>query len=219
MTGTEFQTSKLGTKAYWDSIYEQDTVNFNEIGEIGEIWFGEESVAKMVDWVDLNIDKEALILDLGCGNGHLLLELHDLGYTKLTGVDYSLPSIVLCKDIAKKAGKSEIKYQVLDVINECNQNQQFYDLILDKGTFDAISLASFQDYKVSEVPSVIYVKNVATMIKQSGFLLITSCNWTESELLDKFSQYFEFHQRLPYPTFKFGGSSGSTITSLILKLK
>ena len=37
------------------------------------------------------------MLDVGCGNGVFLKDLHELGYSNLTGVDYSEPAIELCK--------------------------------------------------------------------------------------------------------------------------
>lgn len=33
---TDFQPSKLGKKAHWDQVYEQEIVNFNDHGDIGE---------------------------------------------------------------------------------------------------------------------------------------------------------------------------------------
>ena len=35
-----------------------------------------------------NISEASYILDIGCGNGLLLLELVKLGYLNVTGVDY-----------------------------------------------------------------------------------------------------------------------------------
>jgi len=35
----------------WDDIYKRDNKNFEDFGDIGDSWFGEESVVKMVDWV------------------------------------------------------------------------------------------------------------------------------------------------------------------------
>ncbi len=41
--------------------------------------------------------QERPVLDVGCGNGVFLKDLYELGYTQLTGVDYSEPAIELCK--------------------------------------------------------------------------------------------------------------------------
>ena len=59
----------------WESIYQRDLKNYESFGDEGEIWFGESSVETMMDWVMENCDKESSIIDIGCGNGHLLFEL------------------------------------------------------------------------------------------------------------------------------------------------
>jgi hypothetical protein len=35
----ELSPTKLGTKTYWDHVYEEEKHNFDEIGEPGEIWY------------------------------------------------------------------------------------------------------------------------------------------------------------------------------------
>ncbi|CAO3671905.1 unnamed protein product [Rhizopus stolonifer] len=53
----DFEASKLGTKTYWDTVYDRENENFKEIGDIGEVWFGEESVERMVEWVTENVNQ------------------------------------------------------------------------------------------------------------------------------------------------------------------
>jgi len=55
MDTAEFEPSKLGTKVHWDHVYEREVANFKESGDEGEVWFGEDSVEKMVDWVLENV--------------------------------------------------------------------------------------------------------------------------------------------------------------------
>jgi SAM-dependent methyltransferase len=55
--------------------------------------------AKSIDWVRTaggSLDTE--ILDVGCGAGHLLREMHDAGFTRLTGIDPFLPDGVRAPD-------------------------------------------------------------------------------------------------------------------------
>lgn len=54
----------------WDKTYKNELANFNNHGDIGDIWFGEESIIRVIDWIkSSNLPKESSILDIGCGNG------------------------------------------------------------------------------------------------------------------------------------------------------
>ena len=53
---------------------------------------------------------------------------------------------------------------------------------VDKGTYDAISLNP-DDPKTKRS---LYIENVSKMLDKSGYLVITSCNWTEDELVEQF---------------------------------
>ncbi|KAI9268048.1 hypothetical protein BDA99DRAFT_354314 [Phascolomyces articulosus] len=213
----DFEASKLGTKEYWDKVYDRENNNFNEIGDIGEIWFGEDSVEKMVDWVTENVTcGSTKIVDLGCGNGHLLLELAGEGYQQLMGIDYSESAITLAKAVAKQR-ELDIQYETVDLLGSEWASQHQFDLVLDKGTFDAISLHPDQEQAKKEGrdgPRERYVKAVREMINPDGLFLITSCNWTQNELTQAFQKYFRYHSHVKYPTFSFGGHSGSKICTV-----
>ncbi|KAJ5661239.1 uncharacterized protein N7484_000611 [Penicillium longicatenatum] len=55
-----------------------------------------------------------------------------------------------------------------------------FDIVLDKGTFDAISLAD--DAKETRVCER-YPDIARRLLRRGGFLVVTSCNWTEEELI------------------------------------
>lgn len=72
MTSVEaLPKSKLGTKEYWDTTYERELKTYDEIGDEGEVWFGEEAVERMVDYLDEERDEgdgiaeKPTVLDLG----------------------------------------------------------------------------------------------------------------------------------------------------------
>ena len=99
-----------------------------------------------------------------------------------------------------------------------------FDVILDKGTFDAISLCPDE----AERKKNLYVDFVRTVLKEEeeeeevvggrgGIFCLTSCNWTEDELVKIFGQHFTLKDRIEFPSFQFGGKSGSTVTSLVFK--
>ncbi|KAJ3386861.1 Methyltransferase-like protein 10 [Entophlyctis sp. JEL0112] len=237
----DFEASALGTKTHWDAVYAREISNFASHGDIGEIWFGDEPVAKMIEWVracnvllllspnapaskiEDNIpDTASPTIDLGCGNGHMLFEMvrlpnliakpcaltrehrseqAELGYTSLTGIDYSSASIALAKSIQESNHPdASVNFATADFMQYSiaapppPEYTHAFALTIDKGTFDAISLASGvpEAGAVSESGrgriAAAYASAVSLMLAEGGFLLITSCNWTETELVDGFKE-------------------------------
>ena len=118
----------------WDQQYQTELENFLDHGDIGEIWFGKRVMDTIVTYIDGKIDREsASILDLGSGNGVLLIHLvfnsfrHPFselmfllfppkarkGFRRLTGVDYVPSAIKLARTIAT-ARQVDINYEVMN---------------------------------------------------------------------------------------------------------
>ncbi|ORX56931.1 S-adenosyl-L-methionine-dependent methyltransferase [Hesseltinella vesiculosa] len=224
-TDDSFEASALGTKEYWDHVYDRENNNFKELGDIGEVWFGEDSVDRMICWVldQPDITTSTSTLDLGCGNGHLLLGLADQGdMTDLTGIDYSASAIQLAKAVAQDQDRQAIVYATANFLQpdeECSwrPDDKTFGLVLDKGTFDAISLDPAQAQAQAEHrpgPRDAYVEAVRGLMQRDGKFLITSCNWTMDELIDHFKPHFQYHSHVKYPTFSFGGHTGSKICTV-----
>lgn len=57
----------------------------------------------MVRWLEKNVDEQAKIIDLGCGNGVMSLELVEAGFQHVHGVDYSQHAIDLAQKLAKES--------------------------------------------------------------------------------------------------------------------
>ncbi|GAC92713.1 methyltransferase MppJ [Pseudozyma hubeiensis SY62] len=246
--GEPLPESKLGTKQHWDSVYAREVSNFNEIGEEGEVWFGEDAVMRMIRFVEqyysetladkFSTDSAPTILDLGTGNGHLLFEMLEssadlediINAERLVGIDYSPASIELARSIAQKRGGDceRVKFTTADLLDSTSVDQLFsmprsqldaeqgWDMVCDKGTLDAIALSS-QPVNGS-LPIDLYSNAVNKLVKTDGIFLITSCNFTEQELIARFtSRGFEVEQVLPTPSFTFGGAKGSTTTSIAFR--
>ncbi|KAJ2730732.1 Protein-lysine N-methyltransferase efm4 [Coemansia sp. BCRC 34962] len=220
-----FEASKLGRKDHWDSVYDREINTFRETGDIGEVWFGEDTAAKMVSWVCNNIeDTDARILDVGCGNGHLLLELaEDGGYTNLTGTDYSLQAIELAKGIAASRGLGDkVTFVEQDFLSATEvariAGEAKFDVVLDKGTYDAICLKPKDGgADVDQQAIDTYPESVVGSLKDSGVFLITSCNWTEDELVARFARHLECVGRVKHRSFRFGGAVGQTVATVAFK--
>uniref|UniRef100_A0A8B9UAD7 EEF1A lysine methyltransferase 2 n=1 Tax=Anas zonorhyncha TaxID=75864 RepID=A0A8B9UAD7_9AVES len=74
--GAAFGPSALGTKPHWDAAYERELRFFQDTGDAGEIWFGEESMVRVIRWLEKQkVSHDSPVLDIGTGNGVLLVEL------------------------------------------------------------------------------------------------------------------------------------------------
>lgn len=188
-------------------------------------------------------------LDLGTGNGHFLFRLRDgededegddeegqeargQGWGgRMLGVDYSLKSIEFARKIASDKGygssdgRGEVEFAHWDIMTESPTpilsppNQSGWDVVLDKGTFDAISLSEEVDAQGRRICEG-YKERVVPLIKKGGILLITSCNWTEDELNTWFiGGELERVKNIQYKSFSFGGRKGQTISSVCYRRK
>lgn len=57
------------------------------------------------------------------------------------------------------------------------------DVVLDKGTYDAIGLS-----KNGVEDRQTYINKIHSILRPSGLLVITSCNYTEPELISQFGE-------------------------------
>ncbi|KAM5321481.1 EEF1A lysine methyltransferase 2 isoform 2-T5 [Glossophaga mutica] len=118
--GADFAPSALGTRQHWDAVYERGLNNFQEYGDRGEIWFGEESMNRLIRWMQKQkIPLDASVLDIGTGNGVFLVKLAKLGFSNITGIDYSPPAIQLSGSVIEKEGLSNIKLKDWSFSKSC----------------------------------------------------------------------------------------------------
>jgi SAM-dependent methyltransferase len=228
-----FLPSRLGTKEFWDSNYNVELKNFEEFGDIGEIWFGSNCTLKIISFINsLNLNKKTCkCLDIGCGNGHLSFILKKQGFNYIWATDYSEKAIELAKKISSSnfdinlleedeeeqiEENNQIKtniYFMIDDILHTNIKEKFH-LIIDKGTFDSISLN-----EKSQENQQIYIKNIKNLLEDyDSYFIITSCNFTKNELLQFFhhkDSNLAYYSEIKYPTLKFGGKEGSQVTTIV----
>lgn len=161
----------------------------------------------------------------------------------MVGVDYSAPSIDLAHRIAAQRHErddalaatpslGELRLETWDLLVDTPgpwlPTTGTFDVVLDKGTFDAISLMSGDWH-----PCAIYRYKVLPLIKAGGFLVVTSCNWTRDELAElilpgalapigngrdgRDGGWLELFREAKYPSFSFGGKSGQSVVTLIFR--
>lgn len=174
------------------------------------------------------------IIDLGTGNGHLLFEMHEefqeeCDYAaeinfEYKGIDYSPESTEFASAIAEqKYPELNINFEQTDLLIKnstfLEENSGKYDILLDKGTLDAIALNQDPLYDFEgKIGMEVYASQVSKLMHENSILLITSCNFTEEELIkiitSDSSNNLSVWDKIDYPSFQFGGQKGSTICSI-----
>lgn len=163
------------------------------------------------------------VLDLGAGNGHMLFTLRVEGWEgELVGVDYSAASVELAKGIRTLKGEdgTGVVFEEWDLLSQAPGLWfgEGFGLVLDKGTFDAISLMPRAEGE--ELVSEVYRRRVEGLVTEGGLLVVTSCNWTKEELCSWLASReggFEFLTEAKYPTFKFGGVTGQSVVTVAFR--
>lgn len=191
--------------------------------------------------------KTTNFIDLGTGNGHFLFELiqdeeFDENFqekNRLLGCDYSAKSIELAKNIQKEKFldnetiQNNLTFEVIDLFDEeseffnkvkNNKNEKF-QVVTDKGTLDAIALSGMtklssslnRDIKLSEY----YPHVIDNLLAENGMFLITSCNFTQEELIGiiESTGNLKYYSHVNYPSIEFGGVKGSTICTVAFTTK
>lgn len=205
--------SKLGCKDYWEELYAKEREVFGTNGElIGEVWFGETVQAKVLGYMSKEFSAESRVVDIGCGNSAFLICLHEAGFSRLAGIDYSESSIEFSREILLKKGIKQVELKRVDIARDPKEYALGrFDVIHDKGTFDAFMLST-------ENSSESYMRFVQGLTGDKGSdFVITSCNFTKGDLLKYFAS-FELVAEIPHRKFSFGGNEGQAVTSLHFKV-
>jgi SAM-dependent methyltransferase len=224
--------SKLGNKDHWDNTYNEEIKQFENNTElIGDIWFGKQVQKRIVEYLNKNFPvKNLKILDVGNGNGAFLFKCLKNNFTNLIGMDYSEKSVDLGNSIKdRKIQDGEERYKNIIFYQEdiksflfiVDNEQDKFDLIHDKGTFDAFLLNKNNS-------NIEYVDYIYYKLKKSGVFIITSCNHLKGDLikffiedpeLNKEKYKFSIKGEIPHKSFSFGGQVGQTVTTLIFSIE
>lgn len=217
--------SQLGTKDFWDKRYEMELTNFEEHGDEGEIWFGTAAENRIVKYlIDSKTKKDVTILDLGCGNGSVLRKLRSKGFSVLTGVDYcqkavdlSIAASIAEEEEEEKGDKEmiEIKFEQLDITApRPDFLSSKFDVVLDKGTWDAMSLS---DDRCDRLKA--YLDLLDKILNEGSRFIIFSCNFTLDEMREQFGgSSLGIVCEVPAAhSFSFGGKQGVTSTGVVFR--
>ncbi|OQE28545.1 hypothetical protein PENSTE_c003G01795 [Penicillium steckii] len=138
------------------------------------------------------------------------------GSNELGEIRFEEWDILGSKAVLSPSGKEVSLVETDETLSWFPYSRGGFDIVLDKGTFDAISLAG--DAKETRVCER-YPAIVRQLIRAGGFLMVTSCNWTEEELVHWFtaaegSDRFIVWGRVEYPRFRFGGQEGQGVCTV-----
>jgi tRNA (uracil-5-)-methyltransferase TRM9 len=120
------------------------------------------------------IQADESVLDLGCGNGHFLRELHDRGHrAALLGVDFSLP---LLRAANTTPG---IEFRALDLM----QLSAFSDQLSVAVGWDVITMFATMHHIPSREIRLDILRTVKTLLKPGGKFYISNWQFLNSEKL------------------------------------
>ncbi|KAF7901890.1 uncharacterized protein EAF01_007188 [Botrytis porri] len=243
----------VGTIWFDDSSAEDKVVDFlnGEVFEKDLLGLGKERRRKDFGLLDLGTGNGHFLVRLREGEedsdeeeeeeGRKSEEMGKKWVGRMMGVDYSERSIEFAKRIAKdklEKGEgerieqgNEIEFITWDIMKEDpspkvlnGEQAKGWDIVLDKGTFDAISLSEEVDTNGKRIFEG-YKEKVLALVRMGGVAVVTSCNWTEEELIEWFVgkgeeeqvERFEVLRKIEYRSFSFGGVKGQTVCSVCFR--
>jgi 2-polyprenyl-3-methyl-5-hydroxy-6-metoxy-1,4-benzoquinol methylase len=147
-------------KQWYESLFENygkryDRESFTQ-GTIGECDFIEQEIA---------FNKEARILDIGCGTGRHSIELSQRGYA-VTGVDLSASQLTRAKEKAE-AQNLRIAFRKCDARDLSFRNEFDLAIMLCEGAFPLME---------TDDMNFAILKNAAESLKEKGKLIFTTLN-------------------------------------------
>lgn len=140
---------------------------------------------EMVKWAKQHAPprSDISILEVGSGNGALLFALAgEACYPaqRLLGIDYSEGAVQLARSVGRSRDLTAVTFGVCDFLyedpplltnNHKTGGNGVWDLILDKGTYDAIALMEKDEN--GRVPVEGYPMRIAKLLNSGGHFLIT----------------------------------------------
>lgn len=169
---------------YWDSLY--DDSNEKKTFTKFELKRRKEIVFNLID--KINSEKINRVLDLGCGAGQYLVQLHSMGF-ECFGADIS-------EEMLNVTREKFVSHQLDDVTLI---NSDCYKLPLEENYFDLIVCIGVLEYLDSEKKALLEMKR---MIKPGGFVIVTFPNFYKlRNLLDP------YYYTIRFWTYLFGKKS------------
>ena len=143
--GAERETTGTERASSCNMTEPEDNREYKNVEYWDKRYTSEESYDWFFTWPELreklspHITHQDRILHLGCGNSTVSADMFDDGYTNLVNVDFS--EVVIHNMAEKRPDMSWIRMDIRDMPLEGGS----FDVVLDKGTLDALEVDSSEE--------------------------------------------------------------------------
>ncbi|XP_070492061.1 eEF1A lysine and N-terminal methyltransferase homolog [Chironomus tepperi] len=162
-------SEEFATKEYWNKF-------FQKRGKLAFDWYGE--FPELCGVLSKYIKTKDKILNVGCGNSKLSVDMFNTGYTAITNIDIS--EVVI--DQMKKTHRNIGEWIQMDATKMTFEDES-HTVILDKGTLDAMMSEESESEMVLN-----YFKEVKRVLKNGGRFVIISL--LQSHILETLLNFF-----------------------------
>ncbi|KAH9917842.1 uncharacterized protein B0H18DRAFT_1086977 [Fomitopsis serialis] len=206
MSSIDLPPSKLGTKEqYLGWRVSSELVNFEEIGDEGEVWFGEDSVEKMVDWALDHVPTDHRHTSSRSAPGTAISSSRCTKRVRGRadrGVDYSADAVKLAAAIATSKQQEKEEHEDASVTGPGAITFAVCDFLAE-------DVPCWMDEHGTNIADG-YPSRVGRVVKHGGYFLIT-LQFHREELMSKFATS---ETGLTYQYLLFGGKSGNVYSSV-----
>ncbi|XP_037038786.1 eEF1A lysine and N-terminal methyltransferase homolog [Bradysia coprophila] len=141
-------------KDYWDSF-------FQKRGGKAFEWYGE--YPELCGHLHKYIKSKDEILNIGCGNSRLSMDLYDVGHRQIMNIDIS--QLVINQMISKnKTDRPDMQFLQMDACNMSFAKDKF-SVVLDKGTLDALMTEDTNEVKETAEK---YLSEISRVLRIGG---------------------------------------------------
>ncbi|NWQ62975.1 EFMT4 methyltransferase, partial [Neopipo cinnamomea] len=129
---------RYGRRRFWDALYRREGAETRE-------WLG--GLSRFLPQLEPELRPGDRILVLGCGNSALSHDLHELGYTNVTSIDFSPACIAAMRARCARCCPG-LRWAVMDIRALAFPDASF-DVVLEKGTLDVLMVEETDPWDVS----------------------------------------------------------------------
>ena len=160
--------TQYDSEKYWDQRYN----NIKKYSDTYDWYLKPSKLLKLFN----NIEKNKKILVVGCGNSLFSEELYNYGFNNNNIYNVDISEVVIRQQI-EKYKDYKMKWFKGDITNLCDLKKNIFDIIIDKGTIDALACGDYKNVKKS-------LYEILNVLKPKGIFLLISFSKERTNFLD-----------------------------------